>query len=273
MLGHPVEVAAGDSTRNPIAAVAKARRLVEDENIHALVGPSSSANTLAVAEQVTGPAGIPTVSPSASSPRLTTAADRDFLFRTVVSDSAQGPVLARITRERGFDNVGVIYRDDAWGTGLADAFAAAWDGEITATPFAPEQTTFVAELRLTAAAGAQALVVIASETEAVTIIREALDHELYHQFTFGDAARSPAVVGKIGGQHLGGMLGTAGATAPDNPATDAWEGAFAAEYHAAEMLEGADVPFVCGVGEIKNFGLAHGQRDDESVRQIAEYGQ
>ena len=39
------------------------------------------------------------------------------------------------------------------------------------------------------------------------------------------------------------------------------------------MLEGADVPFVCGVGEIKNFGLAHGQRDDESVRQIAEYGQ
>ena len=26
------------------------------------------------------------------------------------------------------------------------------------------------------------------------------------------------------------MLGTAGATAPDNPATDAWEGAFAAEY-------------------------------------------
>jgi branched-chain amino acid transport system substrate-binding protein len=230
VLGHPVEVAAGDSTRNPIAAVAEARRLVEDENIHALVGPSSSANTLAVAEQVTGPAGIPTVSPSASSPRLTTAADRDFLFRTVVSDSAQGPVLARITRERGFDNVGVIYRDDAWGTGLADAFAAAWDGEITTTPFAPAQATMLAELRLTAGAGAQALVVIASETEAVTIIREALDHRLYHQFTFGDAARSPAVVGKIGGQHLGGMLGTAGATAPDNPATDAWEGAFAAEY-------------------------------------------
>ena len=122
----------------------------------------------------------------------------------------------------------MIYRDDAWGTGLADAFAAAWDGQITAVPFAPAQTTIVAELRLTAGAGAQALVVIASETEAVTIIREALDLRLYHQFTFGDAARSPAVVGKIGGQHLGGMLGTAGATAPDNPATDGWETAFVA---------------------------------------------
>ena len=115
VLGQPVEVAVGDSTLDPAAAVAEARRLVEDEGIHALVGPSSSANTLPVAEQVTGPAGIPTITPSASSPKLTGAADGDFLFRTVLSDSAQGPVLARVTRERGFDNVGVIYRDDAWG--------------------------------------------------------------------------------------------------------------------------------------------------------------
>ena len=41
------------------------------------------------------------------------AAGGDFLFRTVLSDRAQGPVLARVTRERGFDNVGVIYRNDA----------------------------------------------------------------------------------------------------------------------------------------------------------------
>ena len=230
VLGYPVETAVGDSTRNAIAAVAAARRLVEDEGIHALVGPSSSANTLPVAEQVTGPAGIPTISPSASSPRLTTASDHDFLFRTVLSDTAQGPVLAHVTRERGFHNVGVLYRDDPWGIGLADAFAAAWDGEIVSSPFGPSQTTFLAELRRTAHAGAQALVVIAFETEAITIIQEALDLGLYHQFTFGDAARSPAVVATIGGALLGGMYGTAGATAPDNPATVAWEAAFMAEY-------------------------------------------
>ena len=230
VLGQPVEVAVGDSTRDPAAAVAEARRLVEETGIHALVGPNSSANTLPVAEQVTGPAGIPAITPSASSPLLTDAADRDFLFRTVLSDRAQGPVLARVTRERGVDNVGVIYRDDAWGAGLATAFADAWDGEISAVGFGRAQTTFLAELRRTAAAGAEGLVVIAFETEAVIIVREAIEHDLYRQFTFGDAARSPDVVREIGGQHLGGMYGTAGATAPDNPVAAAWDAAFVAEY-------------------------------------------
>ena len=203
--------------------MAEARRLIDEEGIHALVGPSSSANTLPVAEQVIGPAGIPTITPSASSPQLTEAADGDFLFRTVLSDRAQGPVLARVTRERGFDNVGVIFRNDAWGAGLAAAFADAWDGEITAAGFGPTQSTFLAELRRTAAAEAKALVVIAFEADALIIVREAIEHGLYGQFTFGDASRSPAVVREIGGERLGGMYGTAGATAPDNPVSAAWK--------------------------------------------------
>ena len=41
---------------------------------------------------------------------------------------------------------------------------------------------------------------------------------------------SPAVVREVGGERLGGMYGTAGATAPDNPVSAAWEAAFVAEY-------------------------------------------
>ena len=99
--GRPVEFAIGDTTSDPDKAVAAARRLIEVEGVHAIVGPNSSRNTLPVAERVLGPAGIPGVTFSASSPMLTAAADRDFLFRTALSDVAQGPVLARITREKG----------------------------------------------------------------------------------------------------------------------------------------------------------------------------
>ena len=63
------------------------------------------------------PAGIPTISPSATSPQLTTSADNGYFFRTTLSDTAQGPALARLTQERGFDNVGIIYRDDPYGQG------------------------------------------------------------------------------------------------------------------------------------------------------------
>ena len=55
VFGQPVQFVVGDSTLDPEKAVAVARRLVEEEGVHAIVGPTSSANALAVAERVTGP--------------------------------------------------------------------------------------------------------------------------------------------------------------------------------------------------------------------------
>ena len=66
VLGLPVVVAVGDSTAHRDKAVAEARRLVEVEDVHAIVGPNSSANALPIAERVIGPAGVPTVSFSAT---------------------------------------------------------------------------------------------------------------------------------------------------------------------------------------------------------------
>ena len=240
VFGQPVEAVVGDSTLDPEAAVIEAKRLVEDEGIHVLVGPSTSANTLQVAERLTGPARIPTISPSATAPALTDASDGDFLFRAALADSAQGPVLARVTLEQGFTNVGLIYRNDAWGRGLADAFKDAWTGEIRVVAVEPEETAFLTQLQQTAEAGAQALVLITFEAEAVTILREALENKLYDQFTFGDALKSPGLVQALGpgglGRRLGGMYGTAAGIAPGPPeragASTAWEKAYVAEYGA-----------------------------------------
>ena len=91
VFGLPVTVAVGDTTADPEKAVAAARRVVEVEGVHAIVGPNASAIALPVAERVIGPAAIPTVSFSATSPELTGVADDDFLFRTAFSDVSQGP--------------------------------------------------------------------------------------------------------------------------------------------------------------------------------------
>ena len=230
VLGRPVETVSRDSTQDPAVAAEEARRMIEDDGVHALVGPNSSANTLVVVEQITGPAGIPTISPSATSPELTSAADDDFFFRTVLSDSAQGPVLARVTRERGFTNVGLIYRDDAWGRGLYESFAAAWTGTLQAVVLNAEQTSFLSELRETASRGAQALVVVTPEAEAEVIIREATQSDLYGSFVLGDALKSPALARAVGVERLAGTYGTAGAAEPETMIADAWNTAFAAEY-------------------------------------------
>ncbi len=230
VFGRPVETAVGDTALDPETAVSEARRLIEAEGVHALVGPSTSANSLAVIERAAGPAQIPVVSPSATSPRLTDAADDDYFFRVALSDVAQGPVLARVALERGFDNVGAIYRNDAWGQGLVQSFQDAWEGALTAVAVEPEQTTFADALRQSAAGGAQALILIVFSTEGEVIIREALDGGVYDQFVFGDGYKSQALIQALGGAALGGMYGTGPAAPPASESAAQWEAAFVDAY-------------------------------------------
>lgn len=230
VLGRPVEGVSVDVPLDPDQAVEAARRLVEVDGVHAIVGPSASAAALPVSEQVTGPAGIPNISPSATSPQLTEAEDNDFFFRTALSDTAQGPVLARVTREQGFDNVAVIYRDDPYGRGLAGSFEESWDGSLRSVSVTADQTTFIPDLREIASDGAQALVIISFADQTESIVLEALDEGVFDQFVFGDAAKRKSLVQNIGGDLLGDMYGTAGAPAPENAATAEWDRAYIDKY-------------------------------------------
>ena len=230
VFGRPVETAVGDTALDPDTATAEARRLIEDEGVHALVGPSTSANALPVAERVAGPARVPLISPSATSPRLTDAADDDFFFRAALSDLAQGPVLARIAQQRSFDNVGLIFRNDLWGQGLAQAFARAWDGSVLSVAVEPGQTELAAAVRESAAAGAPALVLIVFESQAKTIVREALDRGIYDQFVFSDGLKSLALVQAIGGSALAGMYGAGPAAPPASESAAAWAAAYVDAY-------------------------------------------
>ena len=233
----PVQGVVADATGDPKVAADVALRLVEVDGVHAIVGPNASSAALPVAQSVSGALGIPTISPSATSPQLTGVQDNDYFFRTALSDAAQGPVLARVARERGFNNLGLVYQDDAYGRGLADAFQAAWKAvRLQSVPIAVAQSSYLTELAQSANAGAEALVVIAFEGQALSIVREALDKGIYSQFVFGDAAKRVSLVKEVGGEKLGGMYGTAGASAPDNAATADWEAAYITAYGELPVL-------------------------------------
>ena len=122
ILGQPVEGFAIDATSDPEVALERVLELVDIVGIHAIVGPNASSASLPVAREISGPRQIPTISPSATSPLLSHVEDDDFFFRTALSDIAQGPVLAQVTSDQGFDNVGLIYQNDAWGQGLVRDF-------------------------------------------------------------------------------------------------------------------------------------------------------
>ena len=244
ILGQPVEGFAVDATSDPDVALERVRQLVDIVGVHAIVGPNASSASLPVARQISGPQQIPTISPSATSPLLSHVEDDDFFFRTALSDSAQGPVLAQVTRDRDFDNVGLIYQNDAWGQGLAETFQDAWTGQVRAVSIELDQDSFLPQLQESAANSPQALVVIASESLALPLVKEAIDSGLYANFTFGDAAKRFSLIEGVGAEHLAGMYGTAGEPAPESEATQAWDQAFVNEYgslpHVPYMKETYD---------------------------------
>ena len=250
VLGHPVESVIAEPTTDPAKAVAEARRLVEEGGAHVLVGPGTSATSIPVAEQVSGPLEIPTVSPSATSPRLAAAADRDFLFRTALSDDAQGPVMARVAREMGVDHLAVIYHDDPWGQGLAASVADAWSGALTAVALEAAPGAIASALRRSKAAGAEALVVVAFEEEAIAIVREAIARGLYDRFIFSDALKSLTVAQEVGARHVAGTYGVAAASDPGSAASAAWEDAYRERY--------GELPVLAFVKEIYDAAIALG---------------
>ena len=236
--GRPVELVTGDTGADANLAVEEARRLIEIEGVHAIVGPLTSGNTIAVSDAVSAASGVPIISPSATSPQLSLLQDNGFTFRSTVSDAAQGPVLAQLAVDEGYSRLGVVFINDPYGQGLHDAFLDAYGGQVSGVGFAQGQASYLAELRAAADGGGQALVVIAFPVEAEIIIREALENDLFSRFLFVDGTRSQDLVDAFP-DALDGSTGTAPTGGPASAATQAWDDAYVAEYGALSPL-----PFV-----------------------------
>ena len=231
---QPVEFVLGDTNTDPTIAIEEARRVIEIEGVHAIVGAHSSTNSIAIAESITGPAGIPQISPASSSPQLAVADDNDFLFRATLNDKVQGPALAQLVNDQGYTNVGVVYRDDAWGQGIAEAFEQAfterWSGQVVLIPVAPQQPSYLSEIQQSRRNDPEALVMLAYVPEGTIILRESLENGLYDRFVFGPTSRNPQLLEAIGAEYLGDMQGTAPGTAPGTESALLWEAAFIDEY-------------------------------------------
>ena len=123
-----INVVQGDSVCiDPAVAIAQAEKMINDDNVMAIMGPNCSGNTGAVITNVLVPNGIVSISPSATSPALTTLEDGGWFFRTAPSDARQGPVLASIAMSRGQTDMAVTHSNSDYGKGLADAFVTAYE--------------------------------------------------------------------------------------------------------------------------------------------------
>jgi len=187
--GATVEGIRGDSTCiDSAAAVAATERLVTSDKVNGIVGGDCSGVTGAMLQNVARPNGIVMISPSATSPALSTAEDDGLFFRTSPSDARQGQVMTEIILERGINSVAVTYTNSDYGKGLADAFESAFvaaGGTVTINLAHEDgKADYSAEVGALASAGGDLLVVAGYLDQGGDgIMRASIDtgaFDLYH---------------------------------------------------------------------------------------------
>lgn len=214
--GASVVSVRGDSTCvDAGAATAVAERQITSDGVKAIMGADCSGVTGAILTNVAVPNGIVMISPSATSPGLSTTEDNGLFFRTAPSDARQGVVMAEILLEQGVKSVALTYTNNDYGKGLADSFATAYTergGNVTISAAHEDgKADYSAEVGALAAAGGDRLVVAGYVDQGGSgIIRAALDAGAFDTFHFPDGMISAKLEENFGteidgstGQHPG----------------------------------------------------------------------
>ena len=129
--GIPLRIVARDDEANGSRAAAIAQEFVGNSSVLAVVGHVNSGAMLAAARIYDGQ--LAAVATTASSPDLTGVSR--WTFRVISSDSLNGVILARFASRIGGTSdamkyAAVLYENDSYGRGLADAFRRAFRGTI-----------------------------------------------------------------------------------------------------------------------------------------------
>ena len=239
--GKKVVSVRGDSTCiDAAAATAAATRLITSEGVVGIVGATCSGATTAVLNNVARPNGIVMISPSATSPALSTIEDDGLFFRTAPSDARQGDIIGGILSSKGIKSAALTYTNNDYGKGLADAIQAAFEeagGKITAVAAHEDgKADYSAEVATLASAGGDILIVAGYlDQGGKGMIQAALDTGAFDKFLLPDGMVGESLTENFGAD-IDGSIGT-------NPGTDSPGAKMLADLGKEKGFKGDD-PYV-----------------------------
>jgi ABC-type branched-subunit amino acid transport system substrate-binding protein len=271
--GFTFDYQVGDTQTDPQAGISAAESLV-NAGYPSVTGPASSGVNVQVSRQVFIPNEVVGISPSSTSPTVTTLDDNDFIFRTPPSDALQGQVIAQVgADELGAGSAAAMYVNNDYGQALTDEFAAAFAGDVTAeVAFEKEQPSYTSRLEEALADDPDMMVIIGYPASGIQIFRD-----YYAEFDTGaeivvtDGLKDPNLPGEVGSD-MTNVIGTAPTAA--GPGADFFSDAFESEYGNApgvftsQAYDATAVAMLANIAAGENTGV--GVRDN--LRAVANPG-
>ena len=276
--GTDVTVIHADSGTSPNIATEAAGKLIEIDKVNGVVGSLSSGVTMAVAEAKTIPAGTVLISPASTSPAISVLEDNDTVFRTTVSDAAQGAVLARLAIEKGYSHCSTLYVNNPYGSGLSEIFNTTFEslgGHCEAqVPHEQEQPSYKSEIDKAITDHEPDVVVAMSYPKSAAVyLRELIEGGYSGDFMFVDGTKNQEMFDELGAAQFEGMHGTApGAT--DSDAKSTFSSLYEAKYGELPsnpfIGEGFDGAILLSLAMAKAAADGHGYTiDGNSLRFVA----
>ena len=181
--GRPLRILDRDDGADGTKATAIALEFVQNPAVSAVIGHVNSGTMVAAAKIYDGV--LPAVATTATSPDLTGISP--WVFRVIASDSATGVDLARFAQRLGHLRAAILYENDSYGRGLADAFRRSFDGVIVGIDPVPSGEAdfepYVSWLKVQAP---DLVFVAGTEASGMAILREAKRQEFTAAFLGGD---------------------------------------------------------------------------------------
>jgi branched-chain amino acid transport system substrate-binding protein len=160
-----------------------AQSFVDNARIIAVVGHVTSGAMLAAAKVYDG--HLPAVATTASAADLTGISP--WAFRVISSDSTNGVDLARFAERLGKSRVAILYENDSYGRGLADAFRRNFSGTVIGLdPIGYEGKRADIYLEWIAARNPDLVFIAGTEFTGMAFLREARRRGMTADFLGGD---------------------------------------------------------------------------------------
>lgn len=177
-----------------------AKLLIENENVHVLIGSVASSNTEQIAVEAKE-SDVPLITPASTNDKLTVNGG-PYVSRICFKDSWQGAVLADFAWSKGWKSAAaVVDRQQLYSTGLAENFEktfTAQGGRVATVNYTTEDTDFANVILNVANAKPDVIFISGYYNQGGPMIRQAGKKWAGIPIIAGDGLDSPDLVGLVG---------------------------------------------------------------------------
>ncbi len=182
---HPLEIDWQNDQADGQKATTIARHFVTDPSVMAVIGHVNSGTEVAAA-RIYDAGHLVSMATTATSPALTGISP--WVFRVISSDSMNGLHMAQFASARlGKRRVAILYENNAYGRGLADAFRRNFTGTVLSfDPIAEDSTSFEPYVSYLKAENPDLIFVAGTDASGRALVREVRRQKLGATLMGGD---------------------------------------------------------------------------------------